>query len=122
VLRDDRDRELVDVPRAPLPAATTPAPVRFLPEYDNVVLAHADRTRIVGEGTRSWEEVGWGLVLADGFTAGRWKLVPEGTRTTLRVERFRPFSRAERADVVDEGRSLLALLAPDAKTSRVLIA
>src|SRR3954465_5126786 len=47
IMRDDAGRELFDVPRAPLPSADVPAPVRFLPEYDNAVLSHADRGRIV---------------------------------------------------------------------------
>src|SRR4029079_18614386 len=72
--RDERGRELFDVPRAPLPDPDTPAPVRFLPEYDNVLLGHADRSRIVSPGTRLWAEIGWGMVLVDGFTAARWKL------------------------------------------------
>jgi hypothetical protein len=121
IVRDDRGRELVDVPRGPLPDPATPAPVRFLPEYDNVVLGHKDRARIVGEGTRAWEEVGWGFVLVDGFTAGRWRLTKDEERATLRVERFRPFSRAERSEVTDEARSLAAFLAEDAP-ARVTIA
>ena len=54
IVHDDRERELFDAPQAPLPAPTIPAPVRYLPEYDNVLLSHADRSRIVGPGTRTW--------------------------------------------------------------------
>jgi hypothetical protein len=120
-VRDDRGRELVDVPRGPLPDPATPAPVRFLPEYDNVVLGHKDRARIVGEGTRAWEEVGWGFVLVDGFTAARWKLEKDEDRAILRVDRFRSFSRAERSEVMDEAKSLAAFLMEGAP-ARVTIA
>jgi hypothetical protein len=67
------DDGLFDVPDAPWPDPDTPAPPRFLPEYDNVLLSHADRSRIIGEpitlprgGTR-------GTILADGFVAGTWR-------------------------------------------------
>ena len=86
--RDERGHELFDVPDAPLPAPDTPAPVRFLPEYDNLVLAHADRRRIVPEGVSPWTEVGWGTLLVDGFVAARWKLLTGKGRAELRVEPF----------------------------------
>ena len=119
---DEQGRELVDVPRAPLPDADVPAPVRFLPEYDNVGLSHADRARIVGPGAIAWGEVHWGAILVDGFTAARWKLERDGEDASIRIEPFRPFTRAERADVSDEGRALLAFLVPDAAHHRIRIA
>jgi hypothetical protein len=114
IVRDEDGRELADVPRAPLPDPDTPAPVRFLPEYDNVGLGHKDRTRIVPDGIPRWTEVGWGSVLVDGFGAARWRLFEKKTDATLRIEPFRRLSRAERAGVTTEAMALAAFLVPDA--------
>jgi hypothetical protein len=113
IVRDEDGRELFDVPRATLPDPDTPAPVRFLPEYDNVVIGHKDRTRIVPEGIPRWTEVGWGSVLVDGTVAARWRLVEMTTKGTLRVEGFRPLARRERAEIREEGARLAAFLSLD---------
>jgi Winged helix DNA-binding domain len=118
---DERGRELLDVPRAPLADEETPAPVRFLPEYDNVGLGHDDRSRIVAPGTSGWGEVHWGTVLVDGFMSARWRMDRDGDHALLRVEPWRALSRADRAEVTDEGRALLGFLAADAR-HRVTIA
>jgi hypothetical protein len=110
ILRGDAGHKLFDVPRAPLPRDDVPAPVRFLPEYDNVVLSHSDRSRIVSPETRAWTEVGWGLVLVDGFTAARWRAFPDSGRTTLRVEPFRTLSKQERNEVEQEAAELAGFL------------
>ncbi len=107
--RDERGRELFDVPRAPLPHPDTPAPVRFLPEFDNVLLGHDDRSRIVPEGVRQWTEVGWGLVLVDGFVTARWKL----GRGLLAVQPFRDVTHAERKEIESEGTALFGFLRED---------
>ena len=109
-LRDDAGRELFDVPRAPLPDDDVPAPARFLPEYDNAVLSHADRGRIVSAETKAWTEVGWGLVLLDGFTAARWRAYPEREATRIRVEPFRKLTPRERDDVEREASALASFL------------
>jgi hypothetical protein len=109
-LRDDTGRQLFDVPRAPLPREDVPAPVRFLPEYDNALLSHADRGRIVSADTKGWTEVGWGLVLVDGFTAARWRAFPEGDAARLRVEPFRKLAAHEREDVEREATDLAVFL------------
>ena len=118
---DERGRELLDVARAPLPDEDTPAPVRFLPEYDNVGLSHDDRSRIVASGTSGWGEVHWGTVLVDGFMSARWRMDRDGDHALLRIEPWRALSRADRAEVTDEGRALLGFLAADAR-HRVTIA
>jgi hypothetical protein len=119
--RDERERELFDVPRAPLPDPATPAPVRFLPEYDNVLLGHKDRGRIVAPDVPGWTDIGWGAVLVDGYPAARWRLVTEDGGATLRIERFRSLRAAERTDLTDEAKRLLAFLATDAGTRAVQV-
>jgi Winged helix DNA-binding domain len=120
-LRDEDGRELFDTPRAPLPDPNTPAPVRFLPQYDNVLLAHKDRTRIVPPGVSQWADIGWASVLVDGFLAARWWLDREKDAATLRVDPLRRLTRAEKAGVVEEGGRLVAFLADDATTRDVLL-
>ena len=109
--RDERGRELFDVPRAPLPHPDTPAPVRFLPEYDNALLGHDDRSRLIHVHVQQWTAVGWGLVLVDGFVAARWKLEESKSNALLRVEPFRRLSPAERSDVREEGKRVAEFLA-----------
>jgi hypothetical protein len=111
--RDDHGRELFDTRRAPLPDPDTPAPVRFLPEYDNALLAHADRGRIVPSGIRWWTEVGWGTVLVDGFVAARWRLGRRTSPRSLTIEPFRRLTRSERAEIAEEGSRLGSFLAGD---------
>ena len=80
--RDERGRELFDLPDAPRPDPDTPAPVRFLPEYDNVLLSHDDRSRFVSAPDRAllgpvWS-VGWGAVLHDGVVRAIWRAEADG--------------------------------------------
>jgi hypothetical protein len=112
--RDERARELFDVPGAPLPDPATPAPPRFLPEYDNVLLSHADRTRILA---RPWPGPGFPL-LVDGFYRATWTL-DDGT-LTISFDR-RP-DDGVLAEIAAEGERLLAFLAPDARARRVRFA
>jgi hypothetical protein len=108
--RDERGRELLDLPRAPLPAPDSRAPVRFLPRYDNLVLSHADRTRVIADDHRRTVIHGAGMVeatfLVDGFVAGMWRVA--GGR--VRVEPFSPLPRTWRREVEDEAARLEAWL------------
>jgi hypothetical protein len=111
-VRGEDGRELFDVPRAPLPDPDVPAPVRFLPEYDNVTIGHKDRTRIVPEGIPRFTEIGWGSVLVDGTVAARWRLFEAKTSATLRIEPFRRLTRTEGADTREEAGRLATFLVP----------
>jgi hypothetical protein len=122
---------LFDVPEAPLPDPDTPAPVRFLPQYDNVALGHADRTRIVSEEDRKrLLMVGetsnpiFGGVLVDGFAGAIWRLARARgrERVTLNVELLRPVSAQHEAELVDEGQRLVRFLEGDEVTPEVRVA
>jgi hypothetical protein len=110
-LPDEDGRELFDIRRAPLADPEIPAPVRFLPEYDNVTIGHKDRTRIVPEGIPRFTEVGWGSVLVDGMGAARWRLFETKTDPTLRIEPFRRLTREEGADTEEEAGRLATFFA-----------
>ena len=71
---DERGRELFDVADGLWADPGTPAPPRFLPQYDNVLLSHDDRTRVAGTGLRWEQRVGDSLFLVDGFARGAWRL------------------------------------------------
>jgi hypothetical protein len=109
--RDEHGRELLDVPRVPLPDPETPAPVRFLPKWDNVLLAWADRTRVLPEQYRKAVIRMNGDVaqtfLVDGFVAGIWRI--ENGRVML--EPFATLSRSVRGELADEAGRLEAFLA-----------
>lgn len=115
-LRGEDGAELLDAPGAPLPDPDTPAPVRFIAEYDNVTLAHADRARVIGEGDHvpiQGGPGGWvGTVLVDGLVSATWAARRDGGATALSVRPSRPLPAPDRQDVEAEGRRLLSFLAP----------
>ena len=124
--RDERGRELFDVPDGPLPDPETPAPPRFLPVYDNVVLSHADRRRIVRpfdtKRAGYLEGVNFGSVLIDGFVGATWTLKRTPKTATLRIALLDRLPKRERVAVQDEGARLLAFVAADATSREVSIA
>jgi hypothetical protein len=109
--RDENGRELLDVPRAPLPDPETPAPVRFLPKWDNLLLAFADRTRVLPEPYRKVVIGKNGDVaqtfLVDGLVAGTWK----ATKDRIALEPFAPLPRTAQRELKDEAGRLEAFLA-----------
>jgi Winged helix DNA-binding domain len=109
--RDEKGRELLDVPRAPLPSADTPAPVRFLPKWDNVLLAFADRTRVLPEPYRRVVIGANGDVaqtfLVDGFVAGTWTV----EKGRVAIQPFAKLSLESRQALKDESARLEGFLA-----------
>jgi hypothetical protein len=110
--RDEDGRVLLDLPDAPRPDADTPAPPRFLPEYDNLLLSHADRRRVNPAGRRvplpPGNGAAMGTYLVDGVWSGTWRLV-RGEATTLALEPFGD-APAVSGDVLDEAAALAAWL------------
>jgi hypothetical protein len=97
---DERKRELFDLPDAPRPDADTPAPVRLLPEFDNVILGHKDRARIIADAHRPMVTTKnlqvRATFLVDGFVAGTWRMETKKGRPSLQLE---PFGRLPKAVV-----------------------
>jgi hypothetical protein len=121
--RDEHGKELFDLPDAPRPDPDTRAPPRFLPEYDNVLLAHADRTRIMPAGRtiplRPGNGAAMGTVLIDGFYRADWRIVRDGDAATLNIEPYERLSQANAAAVTAEGERLLDFAAGDAEVREV---
>jgi hypothetical protein len=105
VFRDERRRELLDVPDGALPDPETPAPPRFLPAFDNAVLGFDDRSRIIDREHRGLSVAGARLLLVDGRVAGTWT-VQDGR---LRIDPLRPLTKRERDEVAAEAGSLARL-------------
>src|SRR6516164_79796 len=113
-LRGPDGAELLDLPGFELPDEDVPAPPRFLPEYDNLLLSHADRRRVIPHGrpVPLWPGNGatQGTLLIDGAWNATWKLNPEA----LTITAFRPLTAQERSAVGEEAAGLLAFAAADA--------
>lgn len=116
--RGEQGGEYFDLPDAPRPDPQTPAPPRFLPEYDNILLSHADRSRIIPDGRTVPLPPGSGgtsgTVLIDGSWRATWRIVRRRGAATLHVEPFARLSNADAAAVSAEGARLLAFAAADA--------
>ncbi|MCL7377747.1 winged helix DNA-binding domain-containing protein [Streptomyces sp. 35G-GA-8] len=115
--RDERGRELLDLPDAPRPDPDTPAPVRFLPAFDNAILGYHDRGRIIDDAHRGLSVTGARVVLVDGRVAATWTVAAG----TVVVTPLRPFRPADRTAVAEEGRELASFLS-DHDSDRVQIA
>jgi len=116
---DERGRELFDVPDGPLPDPKTPAPPRFLPEYDNLLIGHHDRTRVIDHAYRYVIFIG--TLLVDGFVQGTWVIKRQRDAATLTIEPLRRLTAADRKAVVEEGGRLLEFAANEAAKHDVRI-
>ncbi|KUL27029.1 winged helix DNA-binding domain-containing protein [Actinoplanes awajinensis] len=104
--RDDRGRLLLDLPDAPRPDPETPAPVRFLPAFDNAILGYHDRTRIIDDEHRNLSVAGIRVVLIDGRVAATWST----STGPVVVTPLRPLTRPEQSEVTDEASRLTTFL------------
>jgi DNA glycosylase AlkZ-like len=119
--RDEHGTELFDLPDAPRPDPDCPAPPRFLPEYDNLLLSFSDRTRFIPGGEPVPLPPGLGArrgtLLVDGALAATWTIARRGAEATLQIE---PFDRLpDREAIGQEGVRLLAFAAADAERHEV---
>jgi Winged helix DNA-binding domain len=124
--RDEQGRELLDLPDAPRPEADVPAPVRFLPEYDSVLLSHQKRTRVVADEHRKRVYLPAlrvaATALVDGFVRATWKVAKSRGEATLTIEPLAKLDRATRGALVDEGERLVRFVEPAAKSHAVGLA
>jgi hypothetical protein len=118
VFRDEHGSELLDLPDAPRPEPGTPAPPRFLPEYDNLLLSHADRTRFIrgnqqvplppGSGARA------GTLLVDGMLGATWRITPRTDGPLLEIVPFQPLHLHDRDAITEEAQRLLRFVLGEA--------
>jgi Winged helix DNA-binding domain len=118
--RGEGRSEFFDLPGAPLSTEDVPAPVRFLPEYDNLLLSHSNRTRVVADEYRPKVYLP-GLrvaatILVDGFVRGAWKIEKTKTEATLVIEPFDKLTKKDRAALTEEGERLVHFVEPKAKS------
>ena len=120
---DERKRVLYDLPGSPRPDAGTAAPVRFLPRYDELLIAYQHRDRVMPERYRakvySKNAIVEAVLLVDGMGAGTWGYERLRGEAILRIEPFAKLSTRDRAAALDEGERLVRFLVPEAKTHAV---
>ncbi|MEE8524811.1 MAG: winged helix DNA-binding domain-containing protein [Thermoanaerobaculia bacterium] len=121
----DGRRELFDLPDRQLPGEDVPVPVRFLPEFDNLLLAHDKRQRVIADEHRSKVFLPGLRVratfLVDGFVAGGWKIEKAGKTATLVIEPFASLARRDQIALVEEGERLVRFAEPKAKSFAVRV-
>ncbi|HTJ84188.1 MAG TPA: winged helix DNA-binding domain-containing protein, partial [Polyangiaceae bacterium] len=124
--RDDKGRELFDLADAPRPGTDADAPVRFLPEFDSVLLAHHDRRRIIEESHRPLLATKNlfvpATILVDGMIRGKWTLARKKDAATLEIAPFAKLDKRTIAALEDEGEALARFQEPDAKRIEVRFA
>lgn len=125
VFRDENGRELFDLPDAPRPPDDVAAPARFLPEFDNLLLAHADRTRVIADEHRSSVATKnlriRATFLCNGVVAGTWRIERKGKAARLQIEPFETLAKKAAKDLAAEGEALLRFVEADATAFAVTV-
>ncbi|HET9317437.1 MAG TPA: winged helix DNA-binding domain-containing protein [Vicinamibacteria bacterium] len=125
VFRDEQEREVFDVPDAPRPPEDVPAPVRLVPEYDNLITARTD-DRFVAKADRSKVYLSAlriaATVLVDGRVAGTWRIDRTKSAAVLTIVPFTPLPARAKQDALAEAEALLRFVEPDASTRDVRVA
>ncbi len=123
VFKDDEGRELFDLPKAPRPDPDEEAPVRFLPEFDNLLLAYDDRRRIIATEHRRLVITKNLLIpatfLVDGLVAGTWTVERKTREARLVLKPLGTLSARHRRALQSEGAALLRFVEPDAESYAV---
>ena len=126
IFHDEQKRTLYDLPRAPRPDPETPAPVRLLPRYDEVLIAYEHRDRVMPERHRariySKNAIVEAVLLVDGFGAGTWGIERTKTDAIVRIEPFARLAPRTRAAAAAEGERLARFMAPESKVHGVRFA
>jgi len=126
IFKDETGRILYDMPRAIRPSSAVKAPVRFLPRYDELLIAYQHRDRLIAPAHRpaiyAKNGIVEAVVLVDGFAAATWGLIRAKGEAVLRVAPFARLPPRELVAVEAEGHDLLRFLAPDATTVGVRFA
>ncbi len=120
--RDTAGRELLDVPDGSIADPGTPAPIRFLPQYDNLFLSHEDRSRVLAEPLTVPDLVWKGSILIDGFVSATWRHRLERGAATMDIETVVPITSVQRDELEAEAAALLAFLTPTATSRTVSLA
>ena len=126
VFRDEHGRELFDLPGAPRPDPRTRAPARFLPEFDNLLLSHDDRMRVIADEHRPFVAATRNLRIRatftwDGFVAGAWRIERERAKATLRIEPFADLPQRAVKALREEGEQLVRFVEDDAGSFDVVL-
>jgi len=126
VYRDEKKRELLDLPDMPLPDEDTLAPERFLPEFDNLLLSHDKRQRVIADEHRKRVYLPAlrvaATILVDGFVRGAWKVERSKGTAALVIEPFAPLTSENHRALTEEGERLIRFVEADARTYEVRFA
>ena len=119
IYEDENGTELLDLPEMPLPSGDTPAPMRFMPEYDNLLISYKDRSRVIADVYKKRVLLTAGRVastiLVDGFVAGTWKADRNGKTAILRISPFEPLEDTSKQALINEGENLIRFVDEDAE-------